>query len=64
MNAHEETDVPYTTTKKKQSAEIFVDATSIQTIIHHRYNGRVNVFVVKESDLSEYSDEAIIEKTL
>jgi hypothetical protein len=47
-----------------ESAEIFVDAVSIQSIINHRYNGKVNVFVVKESDLSQYSDEAIIEKKL
>ena len=47
-----------------ESAEIFVDAISIQRIINDRYNGKVNVFIVKESDLSEYSDQAIIEKKL
>jgi hypothetical protein len=46
------------------SAEIFVDAISIQSIINNRYNGKLNVFVIKESDLSGYSDQAIIEKKL
>lgn len=47
-----------------ESAEFFVDAISIQRIINDRYNGNVNVFAVKENDLSEYSDGAIIEKKL
>ena len=35
-----------------ESAESFVDATSIQSIISHRYNGKVNVFVVKVTYLN------------
>jgi len=44
-----------------ESAEIFVDAISVKRIINDQYNGKVNVFVIKESDLSEYSDKSIIE---
>jgi len=47
-----------------ESAEIFVDAISVKGIVNDRYNGKVNVFVIKESDLSEYSDRSIIEMKL
>jgi hypothetical protein len=47
-----------------ESAEIFVDAMSVHTIINQRYNGQMNVFVISEKDLSENSDETIIERKL
>ena len=47
-----------------ESAEIFVDAISIRSIIRNRYSGRLNIFIVKERDLSEYSDEVIIKQGL
>lgn len=47
-----------------ESAEVFVDVVSIQSIIRDRYNGKANVFIIKESDLKKNSDEDILDKKL
>ena len=47
-----------------ESAGIFVNAISLQDIIRDRYNGKINVFIITESDLKNYSDKEIIDKKL
>lgn len=45
-----------------ESAEIFVDATSIQNIIKHRYNGKANVFIIRGDDLEKFTDNEIADQ--
>jgi hypothetical protein len=45
-----------------EAAGIFLDVISIGSVIQDRYDGRVYVFVVKEGDLSSYSDLEIIKR--
>jgi hypothetical protein len=47
-----------------ESAEIYVNIISIQSIIKDRYNGEANVFIIKERDLERNSDKEIIAKKL
>lgn len=47
-----------------ESAEIFANTVPIQSIIKNRYNGRLNIFVIAESDLFNYSDQDIVDREL
>lgn len=47
-----------------ESAEIFVNAISIQSIIKDRYNGQLNIFIITENDLLKHSDQEVIDKKL
>lgn len=47
-----------------ESAEIFVNAISLQSIINDRYNGYFYVFIIGENDLLKYSDQEILDKKL
>ena len=47
-----------------ESAEIFTDIVSIQSIIKDRYNGQLNIFIINENKVLTYSDQDIIDKKL
>jgi hypothetical protein len=53
-----------TVVMSSESAEIYVDKISIQSIIKDRYNGEANIFLIKSRDLEENSDVEIIERKL
>lgn len=53
-----------TTIISSESAGIFVNKITIQSIINDRFDGKVNVFIVKEKDLSSFTDEEIVSKSL
>lgn len=46
------------------SMAIFVDGVTIQSIIKDRFGGQMNIFIITQNHLGDYSDQEIIDQKL
>lgn len=46
------------------SAEIFLDAVTIKSIIKDRFDGQVNIFIITKNDLYKFSDQEILDQKM